>query len=83
MFLRIINLNISVYGDTWWTGGVRDENGTDWVWNNSSSKMVFKNWDTAQPNNYAGEDCVMMTSLGRWHDYNCTTEFYIICEMGQ
>lgn len=83
LFLRIINLNISVYGDSWWTGGVRDENGTDWVWNNSISKMVYTNWDTAQPNNYAGEDCVTITSLGRWHDYNCTTEFYIICEMGQ
>lgn len=57
LFLRIINLNISVYGDSWWTGGVRDENDTDWVWNNSISKMVYTNWDTAQPNNYAGEDC--------------------------
>uniref|UniRef100_K1RHW6 Aggrecan core protein n=1 Tax=Magallana gigas TaxID=29159 RepID=K1RHW6_MAGGI len=58
-------LNDKVYGDTWWTGGVRDENGTDWVWNNSSSKMVFKNWDTAQPNNYAGEDCVLIICFGR------------------
>lgn len=45
LFLRIINLNILVYGDIWWIGGVRDENGIDWVWNNFISKMVYINWD--------------------------------------
>lgn len=71
-----------MYGDTWWTGGVRDENGNDWVWNNSSSKMVYTNWDTTQPDNQGGEDCVVISTLGPWHDYNCTRKFYITCEMG-
>lgn len=82
MFLRIIYFNISVYGNFWWTGGVRHKNGIDWIWNNSSSKMVFTNWDTDQPDNQGGEYCVVVTSLGRWHDYKCTREFYITCEMG-
>lgn len=71
-----------MYGDTWWTGGVRDENGNDWVWNNSSSKMVYTNWDTTQPDNQGGEDWVVISTLGPWHDYNCTRKFYITCEMG-
>lgn len=81
MFLRILNLNISVSGDIWWTGGVKDDNGIDWKWDNSSSEMVFTNWDTSQPENITGEDCVVITSFGRWHDYKCLRKFYIICEM--
>lgn len=71
-----------MYGDTWWTGGVRDENGNDWVWNNSSSKMVYTNWDTTQPDNQGGENCVVISTLGPWHDYNCTRKFNITCKMG-
>lgn len=82
LFLRILNFNISVYGDKWWTGGVMDENGIDWIWGNSSSEMVFTNWATSQPESSTVEDCVVITSSGRWHDYKCLRNFYVICEIG-
>lgn len=69
-------------GGGWWIGGVpvTDENGVNWIWENSSTQMNFSNWDTYQPNNF-GEECVIMSGSGRWSDISCTYAFNIICEM--
>lgn len=64
---------------SWWTGGVKDNNGV-WLWENSSSEMAFTNWEPSQPNN-GDEMCVVMSSSGRWSDYGCNYKFSIICEM--
>lgn len=65
---------------SWWTGGVKDKNGVDWIWENSSSEMVFKNWGPEQPNN-GSEECVVMSGSGQWSDYSCNYKFSISCEM--
>lgn len=67
-------------GGLWWTGGVKDKNGVDWIWENSSSKMNFTNWGPAQPNN-GGEECVVTWGSGQWSDYSCNYKFSISCEM--
>lgn len=68
-------------GGSWWIGGVKDTNGVDWIWENSSSKMAFTNWGPLQPNN-GGEKCVVMSSYaGQWSDYGCNYKYSIFCEM--
>lgn len=74
-------LNGRVSGSAWWTGGVKNKNGVDWIWENSSSGMVFTNWGPSQPNN-GGEECMLMWSYtGQWSDYVCNYKFSLICEM--
>lgn len=67
-------------GGSWWIGGVKDKNGVDWVWDNSSSEMTFTNWGPLQPNN-GGEECVVMWGSGQWSDYGCNYKYIIICEI--
>lgn len=81
MFFEVINCKILVPGGSWWTGGVKDKNGVDWIWENSSTEMAFTNWGPSQPNN-GGEECVIMWGdAGQWSDYRCNYLFSIICEM--
>lgn len=68
-------------GGSWWTGGVKNKNGVDWIWENSSSGMVFTNWEPSQPNN-GGEECMVMWGhAGQWSDWGCNYNFIFICEM--
>lgn len=81
MFFEVINCKILVpWGFIWWTGGVKDKNGVDWIWENSSREMVFTNWVPGQPDN-GGEECVVTWGWGQWSDYSCNNNFSIICEM--
>ncbi|XP_035621468.2 secretory phospholipase A2 receptor-like isoform X2 [Oncorhynchus keta] len=38
-------------------------------------------WDQNQPNNL-NEDCGVMTTSGKWHDYCCTTQHFPVCYDG-
>ncbi|XP_053548856.1 mannose-binding protein C-like [Bombina bombina] len=43
--------------------------------------LGYSNWYTHEPNNYHGaEDCVEISTAGKWNDKNCSERHLIICE---
>ncbi|XP_067386173.1 pulmonary surfactant-associated protein D [Emydura macquarii macquarii] len=43
--------------------------------------LVYSNWQTGEPNNANGvEDCVEVSSTGKWNDKSCDEKRLIVCE---
>ncbi|XP_054740030.1 perlucin-like [Anastrepha obliqua] len=64
-----------------WTAGSRLADNNRWVWFNTGRPISYFNWHVGEPNNAAGqENCISLSSDGRWHDWGCTGELYFICE---
>ncbi|EYC21316.1 hypothetical protein Y032_0019g3749 [Ancylostoma ceylanicum] len=40
-------------------------------WNDGKSSN-YTNWNTGEPNDHGGEDCVVMDSDGKWNDVRCS-----------
>ncbi|XP_035999417.1 macrophage mannose receptor 1-like isoform X2 [Fundulus heteroclitus] len=61
------------------------DNMNSWMWSMSDSDFYqhdenFTNWETEEPNNYAGiESCVEMYDNGRWNDKPCAEQKNSIC----
>ncbi len=50
-----------------------------WVWDGRTS--AFTNWNRGEPNDWGpGEDCVQMTTSGRWNDVSCQSFLNFFCE---
>jgi cysteine-rich repeat protein len=50
-----------------------------WAWDARSSN--FTNWNRGEPNDWGrGEDCVQMTTSGRWNDASCSSLLVFFCE---
>lgn len=50
-----------------------------WVWDGRNSR--FRNWNRSEPNDWGnGEDCVQMTTNGRWNDVGCGSFLMFFCE---
>ena len=60
--------------------GLSDQREEDlWVWDSRTSGYV--NWNRGEPNDWNGnEDCVQMTTSGRWNDVNCGSRLMFFCE---
>ena len=46
--------------------------------------IVWKNWNTGEPNNMSNEDCVesvLKGSKGKWNDCRCNRRRSFVCEM--
>ena len=51
-----------------------------WVWDSDGSETRYTNWESGQPDP-TEEDCVEMTSSGKWHDVYCDREnHFAICQ---
>jgi cysteine-rich repeat protein len=50
-----------------------------WVWDGRNSR--FRDWNRGEPNDWGGgEDCVQMTTSGRWNDASCGSLLMFFCE---
>lgn len=52
-----------------WANGVILQRGVD-----------YENWNTTEPNNFFGEDCIEMRGDGRWNDETCDATRRYVCE---
>ena len=51
-----------------------------WVWEDESVTK-YLNFMSGQPNNWHGmEDCVVMTSDGKWNDVACNLKYNFVCK---
>ena len=49
-----------------------------WVCNGKG--IPYSNWNTGEPNNSGGEDCVQNNPDGSWNDLNCAAVMACLCE---
>ncbi len=67
-----------IEGDTYIGLSDTDTEGTfTWI---DGSALTYTNWDTDQPNDTGGQDCVEMNLTGAWNDETCTIGQFFICE---
>uniref|UniRef100_A0A8C9YPN0 C-type lectin domain-containing protein n=1 Tax=Sander lucioperca TaxID=283035 RepID=A0A8C9YPN0_SANLU len=53
-------------------------------WFNGCESLFFSYWDSGEPNDENGEDCVEIRYFdpeNSWSDNNCLTQLNWICEM--
>ena len=67
-----------------WIGLHRDpKNKSRWLWVDGSY-VTYTNWYNGEPNDNNGEeDCVEMSSTGKWNDQNCNDSVSYICEISR
>lgn len=63
-----------------------------WVWDGSGTRFwsggptgapepgVYTNFETGEPNDAGGSDCLRMITGGAWRDINCGQEYPAVCE---
>ncbi|KAL6491151.1 hypothetical protein MHYP_G00014960 [Metynnis hypsauchen] len=53
---------------------------TSWIWSDGSNS-TYRNWNTGEPNNGAGDYCVQLWNNPeyRWNDEYCTRSYPFIC----
>ena len=51
------------------------------TWTTLDSRMIYHNFDTNEPNNAGGEDCVWMRQSGKWNDIGCHRPKSFVCEI--
>ena len=66
-----------------WIGGTYEASEDEWKW--ATGNCSFGNfgapWDTNQPDNWAGnENCLVMTSGGKWNDDQCVNMWPFFCQ---
>ncbi|XP_028654147.1 C-type lectin domain family 4 member M-like isoform X2 [Erpetoichthys calabaricus] len=70
-------------GEVFWIGlhDSVNEGAFQWV-DGTDFTNVDKFWDENQPDNWKdGEDCINISSSGKWNDNICTSKLKFICEM--
>ncbi|XP_053391124.1 CD209 antigen-like protein C [Mercenaria mercenaria] len=63
--------------------GITDRNAEgQWTGVRNGKRVEFTHWDSGQPNNFAAndEDCAVMYSNGKWHDYECSHTSAFVCK---
>ena len=76
-------LSLSRSGTNFWLGGHQPTSKSPWAWSDSST-FNYVNWNTGEPNNSGGrEDCLHLTSHGKWNDGPCDYTGYdgYVCQM--
>merc|ERR1740124_463044 len=69
-------LNTAAAGNTVWIGGTDADSEDTWRWSSTGTPLSYDNWNSGEPNNYAGnEDCLQIYGNGKWYDNSCTTKY--------
>lgn len=65
--------------DTWYGFNDKAKEGT-WTWE-SGEPVTYKNWDSGEPNDARGEDCMLSwTGKQQWNDLGCENKMPYVCE---
>nr|XP_034337590.1 CD209 antigen-like protein B isoform X2 [Crassostrea gigas] len=68
----------------YWTGGKDDVTEGQWVWVSSGTTFDFLDWNTGEPNDVGGEDCMEISKHRNrkksWNDKSCKSSLNLICE---
>ncbi|CAH1110862.1 unnamed protein product [Psylliodes chrysocephalus] len=70
------------YDNPFWTSGNRLSDQTTWRWLSGENIKEFF-WNTGEPNNSGGEECISIKKEGQvygWNDAPCNQLNYYICE---
>lgn len=70
--------------DDVWLGGSDRMVEMTWVWVTGESILGYDNWRDGEPNDAAGEDCMIMEldTAGTWDDRGCDNLYGYFCERG-
>ncbi|TKR81428.1 hypothetical protein L596_015296 [Steinernema carpocapsae] len=70
--------NLHLKQKRFWLGG----NDLDDTWNwDDESPFSYTNWQTGEPNNKTGNNCLQIDSVsGRWYSAKCNDPFLYVCE---
>lgn len=83
-FLDRTTRSKAVFNVSWWIGLNDRAVSRSFAWEDGTP-VGFTNWDTSEPNDFLGEDCVEIrtyTATGRWNDVGCLNGHFFICEAG-
>lgn len=61
-----------------WIGLTDAAHEGQFVWTDGASTS-HRHWNSGEPNNSGGEDCVEVATTGRWNDLACSTARRVIC----
>ena len=71
--------------DVFWIGINDKARENRFVYESDGKNIGWKNWNGGEPNNChpwrCQEDCVEVTSNGKWNDKNCNIRRSFVCEM--
>ena len=72
---------LETFGGKWWAGYNDRVDEDEWVWE-SGQTTSYSNWDTGQPNNWWGQDCLVLNDRGggKWNDAECDDYYFFVCE---
>lgn len=64
-----------------WISGTDIGHEGKFIWLSTGLPLVYKNFNSKRPNNRDGNDnCLLMSSHGKWNDIDCLYKYYFICE---
>lgn len=66
--------------EQFWLSGTNLGDRDRWAWFSNGLPIVLENWAVGQPDNRGGNERCLVLNPDGWHDYNCNTKFYFICE---
>ena len=60
--------------------GLNDQDHEGQFVNTDGCPQNFLMWQDRQPDNYANEDCVQLSSRSGWNDISCTQRLRMVCK---
>nr|XP_022291075.1 uncharacterized protein LOC111102569 isoform X2 [Crassostrea virginica] len=51
-----------------------------WLWYGSIKTWVYEHWNSGEPNDLNGEDCLGMLNGGLWNDWPCSHTMAYVCK---
>lgn len=67
-----------------WIGLSDSENEGDWRWTDGTAlDVAAARWAAGEPNDWQGEDCVVMLPSSEWNDVGCDVEIAYLCQYAE
>lgn len=68
--------------DDFWTSGSDEGNEGNFYWASNGESFDFQIWHPIQPDNFNGENCVVLRhqdDVYKFNDFPCDSKIYFIC----